>query len=134
MNIKSEKGFTLQDLLIAIVIIGIFTGVISSIMISWYKLSIETVVTGNATYYAIKIMEKIDRENFDQITAENILYWLNDISIPSVYNVSAEVGDYSEDGILLENVKEVKLTISYTFGSSEERLVMDKLKIQETNL
>ena len=134
MNIKSEKGFTLQDLLIAIVIIGIFTGVTSSVMISWYNLSLETVVTGNATYYAIKIMEKVDRENFDEVTEENIITWLNEISVPSVYNISVEVGNYSEDGIVLQNVKEIKLTISYTLGNSEEKLVMNKLKIQETNL
>ena len=134
MNIKSEKGFTLQDLLIAIVIIGIFTGIIGSIMISWYRLSFETVVTGNAAYYAIKIMERVDRENFDEVTDENINLWLGDISVPSVYKVSSDIQNYNKDGVILDKVKEVKITIEYTLGKSEEKLVMNKLKIKETNL
>lgn len=133
MNIKSEKGFTIQDLLIAIIILGIFTGVVSSIMISWHNLNVQTIVSGNATYYAIQIMEKIDKVSYDTVTNDIITSWISeeDLNIPSSYTVTFNVQNYNEGNEKEDLIKKVELTISYNIRGSEEKIVLNKLKIKE---
>ena len=42
INIKSQNGFTMQDLVIALLIITLFVGIISTLMYKVYKIEIES--------------------------------------------------------------------------------------------
>lgn len=134
MNIKSQKGFTMQDLVVAIMIIGIFTGVIGSIMVSAYTVNVKTKVTANATAYMIQIMEDIDKIKYEQVTDGLSSTYVEKFSIPSAYNLNINVENYNEGNTKEDLIKKVQLTISYTICGTEEKITVNKLKIKEINL
>ena len=67
LNIKSEVGFTLQDLTIAMLILSIFVGVIGTLMYNSYKVSLESKVLAQAVNYSVHILEDIDKRPYNEI-------------------------------------------------------------------
>ena len=68
--IKSNKGFTMQDLIIATLIITIFVGLIGTLMYSVYNVNIRTDLTSQMATYAVQILEDIDKISYDEVTSE----------------------------------------------------------------
>ena len=61
LNIASNKGFTMTDVVIALIIFTIFTGTIGSFMYASYKMNLQTKMSGSAVNYAMEILEDIDK-------------------------------------------------------------------------
>lgn len=134
MNIKSQKGFTMQDLVIAIVIIGLLTGILGTVMVAVYRVNLKAKITANATNYIIQIMEDIDKTSYDNVTEDLVTSYAEKFSIPSRYNISLKVENYNENNDKEDLIKKVELTISYHIESDvEEKIVINKLKIKEIN-
>ena len=61
LNIKSENGFTVQDLLIAIFIIMLFAALISTTMFSVYKNNAKVNVSAQMATYAVQILDSFSK-------------------------------------------------------------------------
>ncbi len=130
--IRSNKGFTMQDLAIATLIITIFVGLISTLMYSVYKTNVKTNLTSQMATYAVQILEDIDKIPYEDVKPELADEYKSDFSIPESFNISIEVSNYGEGVNNVQDViKIVKLNISYTILNETEGFSIQKLKIKE---
>lgn len=130
--IRSNKGFTMQDLAIATLIITIFVGLISTLMYSVYKTNVKTNLTSQMATYAVQILEDIDKIPYEEVKPELADEYKSDFSIPESFNISIEVSNYGEGVNNVQDViKIVKLNISYTILNETEEFSIQKLKIKE---
>ena len=65
---KENKGVTGVDLVVATVVIIIFSGILTSLMASLYKTSAEIQASSIAMAYATIISEKIDEKSFEEVS------------------------------------------------------------------
>ena len=132
LNIKSENGFTVQDLLIAIFIIMLFAALISTTMFSVYKNNAKVNVSAQMATYAVQILEDIDKISYEEVNSDLSQTYASKFSIPSGYNIDIQVSNYGEGGKNVQDIiKIVKLTISYTLQGETEEFSVQKLKIKE---
>ena len=66
-KLKSDKGFTMQDVIIGLVILTIFAGTVASSYLAIYKVQAQTQATAVASLYGIQILENIDRISYEQV-------------------------------------------------------------------
>lgn len=129
---KSEKGFTMQDLMIAAFIIVILIAIISSMVYSVYRTNLEMDLTARMSMYAVQILEDIDKIAYEEVNSSLASKYVEQFSIPSGFYVEIEVSKYGEDVENIQDVmKIVKLTISYTLQGETEKFVVQRLKIKE---
>lgn len=130
--LQSNKGFTLQDLAVAIIAIILFAGVIGGTYVSVYRVQAETKVEAIATLFTVQIMEYIDKIGYDEVTQDDtdllIQEMRNKFSIPSSYTMELEVIPMLEAQDL---VKTVKLTFGYKFMNLDRNIIIQRLKVKE---
>lgn len=131
LNIYSNKGFTMQDLMIALVILMSFVGVVGGMLYNIYKLNVQTKMTAEATNYAILILEDIDKIAYEQVENSLASTYASRFSIPSGYQVQLEVTKYNEGNDKADLIKKVKLTVSYELAGQKEDFIVHKLKMKE---
>lgn len=127
INIKSNSGFTMADLVAAMAIITIFTGIIGSLLYSSFKLNMQVKMSSVAINYAIQILEDVDKITYEEVKNGMESSYVSKFSIPSGFNLSMDVSNYKEVDI----VKKVKLTITYEFLGNTENVVIQKIKVKE---
>jgi len=131
-TLKTNKGFTLQDLVIAIIILMLFTGTIGGTYIAVYKVQADTKIDSVATLYTVEIMEYIDKIAYEEVRSENLPNLIQTIktnfNIPSTFQVNIEIIEPNNPQDL---VKTVKLTLKYTFSEQERSIVIERLKVKE---
>ena len=66
-KLKSNKGFTMQDVIIGLVILTVFAGTIAGTYLAIYKTQAQTQATTVASLYGIQILENIDRISYEQV-------------------------------------------------------------------
>ena len=134
-KLKTNKGFTLQDLIFALMAIMLFVGVIGSVYVSLYKVKLDTQTSSLATIYAIKMLEYMDKINYDKITQEDEEKLVNDMkrefSVPSSFDVSLNVTQYTPGWSTEDYVKFLRLSIKNTINEEENELVFEKIKVKE---
>lgn len=126
-KLKSNKGFTMQDVIIAMVILALFAGTIGASLTLIYRIQSETKITAVATSYAIKIIENIDKIGYDEVKNGMEENYKSMYSIPSRMNLKIDVSPYNTQG----TIKKITLTIDYEFSGKTNQLLMEKLKVQE---
>lgn len=129
--LSDNKGVTGVDLVIAVIVIAIFTGVITQLMASIYKLSLEIQKSANANAYATMVLEKIDEKSFEEVT-ENFVTNLKDnkeVSIDDSYTITMQITPI--DGVDENLMKKVALTVKYEISGEERLLRINKLKVKE---
>lgn len=131
INFKSNKGFTMQDLVIAMWILILFVGVIGSVYVATYKIQADTQIDELATVHVIEIIEYIDKISYDDVKngMENDL--IGRFNIPSKFNVSVIVSEYKPSEDASDLVKEVSVNIDYTFSNQQRNILMKRLKVKE---
>lgn len=124
---KRNKGITGIDIVIAVMIIIIFTGLISTFMYNLYRINLETLKNANANAYATIILEKVDEKAFEEVTDDFVdeLIHNNELKIDSAYTV--EFSQKTENDL----IKKVDLKIKYTVENSNKSIEISKLKIKE---
>lgn len=126
-KLKSNKGFTMQDVVLGMIILTIFAGTIAGTYLTIYKIQAETQMTAVASLYGIQILENIDR-----IAYEDVKNGMED-SYKQAYGISdkmalkIEVSQYNEE----DTLKMIKLTLTYEIAGNTEELVLEKLKVKE---
>ena len=130
--IKSNKGFTMQDLIIATLIITIFVGLISTLMYSVYNVNIRTDLTSEMATYAVQILEDIDKIAYEEVNSDLANTYKSQFNIPAGFDVNIEVTNYGDGTQNIEDViKIVNLTISYELRGDTEQFSVQRLKIKE---
>ena len=128
---KSNSGFTLQDVAIAVIALMAFAGTIGSIFLSIYQLQTDTIIDSSATLYMVQIMERIDKVGYDELTEETketqIERMRSDFKIPDLFGITLELIPYGEDDLL----KTVKLTLTYTPKNEPKSIVIERVKVRE---
>lgn len=131
LNLKSEKGFTMADLVAAIMIFSTFTGIIGALMFSSFKTNLQTKMAGIAGNYAIQILEDIDKITYDEVKNGMENRYKSKFQIPKNFDINIEVSNYNEGNNKEDLIKIVKLTVTYKLGESSEKLVFNRLKVKE---
>ena len=130
-RIKSNKGFTMQDLIIAIMILLLFVGTIGGTYLAIYQLQADTKLDSVATLYMVQMLEYIQKIGYDEVEKgiEEILR--TQFNIPSRFGITIDVSSYLPSSNSEDLVKTVKLTMNYIFQEQERNLVITTLKVKE---
>ena len=132
LKIKSENGFTMQDLLVACFIFILFVGLIGTLMYRVYETNIRASLTSQMCIYAVQILEDIDKISYEDAQSKTGADYKEQFSIPEGFNVELQFTDYGADKAYIEDIiKIVDLKISYTVANQTEEFTVRRLKIKE---
>lgn len=132
---KREEGVTIIDLVIAIIIMSVFVGVITTLMTGIYKQSLEVQISSNAMSYATIILEKIDEKSFEEVQNPNFVENLKasgEVTIPEEYTIKLNVenlDNVSEE--VSDVIKKATVTVNYKIRNEEKSISISKLKVKE---
>ncbi len=132
---KREEGVTIIDLVIAIIIMSVFVGVITTLMTGIYKQSLEVQISSNAMSYATIILEKIDEKSFEEVQNPNFVENLKasgEVTIPKEYTIKLNVenpDNVSEE--VSDVIKKATVTVNYKIRNEEKSISISKLKVKE---
>lgn len=128
-KLKSDKGFTMQDVIAACIILTIFVGTIAALMTSVYKTNMKTRLTSQMATYAVQILEDIDKISYSDAQKRTGSYYKSKFQIPAGFNVDLELTDYGEN--TEDVIKIVNLKITYTLQDDTTEYTVQRLKIKE---
>lgn len=131
IKIKSNSGFTMTDLVVALTIFTLFATVIGTLMFSAYKTNIQIKMSGAAIYYSLQILEDIDKISYEDVQDGMESGYINKFSIPSGFTLNIDVSNYNEGNNKEDLIKKVKLTISYKLFDDTENMIINKIKVKE---
>ncbi len=131
-KLKSNKGFTIQDLVIALTIILLFTSTIVTGFITIYKMQLDTKMDSIASLFLVQIMERIDKLGYTEV-AEGKLDSLisqmrSDFSIPSNFTLDIKI---EQDDTTKNLVKTVHVKLGYVFQNKDRSISVKTLKVKE---
>lgn len=132
INWKANKGVTMNDIVIAMIILSLFVGVISSLFyqIAYHNTSIQ--MNAMAVHYAVRIAESIDKMKYEEVD-ETLNNTLNETyELPDSFNATIKVDNYSQnDTSKLDIIKIVRIEVDYEFMNETRSYGLKKLKIKE---
>lgn len=132
INLKSNKGVTITDVIVAVIILSLFVGIIGNMFYQIARNSSFIRYNTIAVYYAIKIAEDIDIMSYEEVTNELNNNLTQKYQMPEGFNGILEVSKYNEEDLTKEDIiKKVKITINYTFLNEQRSYKIEKLKIKE---
>ena len=126
-KLKSNKGFTMQDVIIGMVILTVFAGTIAGSYLAIYKIQAQTQMTAVASLYGIQILENIDRIAYEDVKNGMEDTYKQAYDISDKMDLKIEVSPYDTE----DTLKMVKLTFTYQIAGNTEELVLEKLKVKE---
>ena len=127
-RILDNKGITGIDLVTGLIVFGLFVGLITSLMTSIYRQSIEIQKSANAMAYATIVLEKVDEKAFEEIDNDFVtkLANSNEIVIDEGYTIN-----FSANNFINNILKKVTVKVVYDINGQERLLTIDKLKVKE---
>ncbi len=126
-RLKSNKGFTMQDVIIGMVILTVFAGTIAGTYLAIYKIQAETQMTAVASLYGIQILENIDRIAYEDVKNGMEDTYKQAYGISDQMGLKIEVSQYDDE----DTLKMIRLTLTYEIAGNTEELVLEKLKVKE---
>lgn len=131
LNLKSDKGFTMQDLIIAMAIFALFSVIVGTGLVSIFKVQADSQVDEVGTLYAVQIAEYLDKISFDEV--ENGMGDLvaKKFNIPTNFTVIINVSDYKPEDEVTSYVKDVDINLEYNFNNNSRNIRIQRLKIKE---
>ena len=131
LKLKSNNGFTMQDLIVAIAIFTLFAGIIGTAIVATFRVQSDSQVDEVGTLYAIQIAEYIDKISFDDVESGMGDSLASMFNVPANFTVTIDVSDYNPDGETLSSVKEVDINLAYNFANDSRNIRIQRLKIKE---
>ena len=132
LSLRENKGISMADIIISIVILSMFAGLIGSLYynIAYSNNSIRMDAT--AVYYAIKIAEVTDKMNYEEVE-ESLNQTLKEkYNLQENINATIQVEKYNkDDNTKLDIIKKLTIKIDYTFMNDSKSFELQKLKIKE---
>ena len=145
--LKQNKGISMTDIVISIIILSLFVGLIGQM---YYSISLNNLkIRSNAiaTSYTVKLAEDIDKMAYGDVTKEKLEELLSDRekydypdSDQLSFRIGVEVKNYKEEqekqgkSIEKDVIKIVEITTKYNTYGEEQTYLINKLKIKENNL
>lgn len=131
-GIKSNKGATVTDVVTGVLILVMFTGILTTSFYNIYKHSVLIKYNSQAVDYTIKILEYTDRIKYEEVTNDLNNTIKEKFSIKDNFNVKLEVENYNKEDEQKEDIiKIVKATVNYKVAGEEHSYSVQKLKIKE---
>ena len=131
-KIKSNKGVTMTDVVIGMLILIIFTGILTSSFYKIYSYNLLIRMNAIAVDYTIKILEDIDKMKYDEVTEELNNTLISNYNIVDKYKVSVKIENYNKDDNTKEDIiKIVTVDVKYNLNGDEKSYSVSKLKIKE---
>ena len=131
-NLKSNKAFTLQDAVIAIILILLFSGTIAATTVTIYKIQAGTKVDSVAMLFVVQVMERIDKLGYTEIEDDTIntvvAQMREDFSIPESFSLKLEI---EPDEITNNLVKTIYVQLGYNFQGQDKNISIKTLKVKE---
>ena len=136
-NIKSEKGFTLIDIIVALIVILLFMSIISVLFFNITKSSKEIERESQATYIATNILEAYKAKKYDdipivtdkEITDGEIVVDGQPIMVQEGYAAFVTVENYIPSNEIIVNsqtqndlVKIITVTVKYKLANKEKQV------------
>ena len=132
VKLKSNKGVTITDVVVAVIILSVFTGVVGNLYYLIAKNNNLIKYNTVAVYNAIKIAEDIDKISYDEVTEDLNTNIKDRYNIPEGFSAQVKVVKYSdEDSTKQDIIKRVNITIKYKFLEEDKTYNLEKLKIKE---
>lgn len=131
-KVKQEKGIAGTDIIIAVMIIVLFSSIVVGGMYNAFYISAENDYTAIAASYVIQFFELVDKMDYDSVTVENLESIRDKSNISSDFDISFNVEKYQDTHEGAKDlIKTVKITINYSVLKKEQTIEMSKLKIKE---
>lgn len=132
-KLLNEKGIIGADIAIATLIVMLFAALIIAGLYQSYETSNMLAASSLATTNIVRIFEKIDAMDYDNVTVDTLNTLPAQLGIGEGYVIHFEVNKYSDTEFdKLDVIKTVKIKIQYTVGSKAETIEMSKLKVKES--
>ena len=129
--LKSNKAFTITDLVIALIIFLMFSGIVVTAFYAVFKSNSKIKLEAAATNYAIQILEDIDKITYNEVQNGMENNYRQKFSIPDGYSINIGVTNYNEGNDKEDLIKNVNLKIEYKILNDTEKIVINKIKIKE---
>jgi len=131
-KIRENRAATMTDVVIGMLILIIFTGILTTSFFRIYINNMEVRMNALAVNYSIKILEDIDKMMYEEVTNDLNNTLKDSYDIKNNYIVNLEVENYNKnDETKQDIIKIVKVTVKYKVGNKEEEYTVKKLKIKE---
>ena len=144
LNMSNEQGFTLVDLVIAVILFVIFGTSLIVMMGDTYEIALEVQKSAYANAYATQIFEAIEEEDYYTLLSTNsfdmISMLINHGRLPTNFQdkldendfiVNVTVGGVQGDGVVNDNLRKITLYINYMVQGKEREYRVEKLKVRE---
>ncbi len=132
INWKTNRGVTMTDVIIAIIILSLFVGVISSLYykIAYYNNAIR--MNAMAVHYAVRIAEDTDKMIYEDV-GDNLNESIKtNYNLPDTFTANIMVKKYNEEDTTKQDIiKIVTIKIDYEFMNDKKSYEIKKLKIKE---
>ncbi len=132
--LKQKKGFTMVDIAVAIVIIMIFVGIITTLFYQYYLSISSKNRNAIATNCVIDIIEDVKAMNYEEVTIDTlnqkIQQFIKDGIIPKGYNVIATIEKYNERPENLDKqdiIKILNVRVEYNSTNKLEQIEISTL-------
>lgn len=131
-KLKQCKAATMSDVIIGILIMIMFTGILTTSFYQIYKYNISIRMNAVAVNYTVKILEDIDRMKYEEVTNDLNNSISTNYSIKENYDVKLDIQNYNKDDSSKEDIiKIVTISVNYKVGNEDETYKVKKLKIKE---
>ena len=132
-NIKSNRGVSITDVVIALIILTIFTGVIGNLIYQIAYNNAALRVNAIAVDYAVKEAEYIDKIAYEDVqTSNEKITQINGENVLDAFTIKLDVEDYkANDETKQDIIKKVTITVNYNILKDEKSYKIEKLKIKE---
>jgi Tfp pilus assembly protein PilE len=131
---KLNRGFTTIDIAIGVVIIMVFTSIITTLFYNFYITTTSRNRNAMATNCLIDVIEQVKIMNYDEVNNDSvntvIENLINDKSIPNGYTVTSDVTKYNStqgNTDKIDVIKILKVTLKYSVGNKEEKVEISTL-------
>ncbi len=118
-----RDGFTIVELLITILIVGIVTASISSLFISINNVQHKTSNVDSATRAAQREIELLRNDNYASLTAGQTINFTDQLptSLPADRSGTATISEPAAD------IKRVDVNVTYTEGGKQQKVTLSSL-------
>lgn len=131
-NIKSNKGISIADLIIALLILTLLSGIIGNLLyqISYHNAALR--MNAIAVDYAIRVAENIDKMTYEEVTSELTATSKEDYNLLEPFEIQINVTNYNEDNTSKSDIiKIVNIKVNYTLLKQEKTYEIRKCKVKE---
>jgi hypothetical protein len=129
---KNNKGASLVDVVVSILILSLFAGIIGSLFYQIGYYSNLAKYNALATHYAVKVAEDIDKMAYESVTNQLNTNIIPNYNVRDGYEIRLDVRNYNDrDNTKQDILKIVTINVDYSFRGRTETYKIEKLKVKE---